>query len=130
MLPSFHYTCSMPEDVFIRWDNRPSDWQQFVAQCHAAMLESGMEGVPGPAGPAGIDWQGPWADEAVYLVDDTVEAAGSAYISIEAHVAMGENAPPSEKWELLASKGDTGATGATGSAGATGSQGIQGATGS
>ena len=66
----------------------------------------GTQGVQGPVGVPGLDWRGPWADAAVYLIDDGVEALGTSYICVEAHVASAVNAPPhAQFWDLLAAQG-------------------------
>lgn len=89
-------------------------------------LQWGVTGIQGPQGLKGMNWRGPWAIGTSYAVDDAVFHAGSAYVAIAVNTA---SQPPSTNWDLVASKGDTGAVGPTGATGAVGPQGPQGATG-
>ena len=60
----------------------------------------------------GLSWLGAWDASTAYVVDDAVSYSGSSYICTEAHT---NHVPPNTSyWDVLASKGDTGATGATG----------------
>lgn len=78
-------------------------------------------------GPVGMTWQGAWNSGTSYAIDDVVSNNGSAYIAIAANT---NQAPPNATyWNLLASKGDTGATGAKGDTGATGAAGTNGTNG-
>lgn len=90
--------------------------------------------IQGPAGPAGIAWQGAWIDAAVYTIPDAVEHLGASYLCIADHTAGAASEPGvggswASSWDLLAAKGDSGATGADGVTGATGEQGPAGADG-
>ena len=77
-----------------------------------------------------IDWRGTWIEGATYLIHDAVEALGSAYICIQAHVADDVNAPTNEEyWELLAAGGDVGPPGPEGEVGPPGDAGPPGSAG-
>jgi len=77
-------------------------------------------GDTGNTGPAGLVWRNAWAAGTAYAVNDAVTYNGSSYRrKVAGTTATAPNADATN-WELLASKGDTGATGATGSAGAAG----------
>lgn len=97
--------------------------------------EAGIIPIVGLPGAEGLEWRGPWATDAVYLIDDAVELLGSSYMCIEAHVASVGNQPPGAFWELLVQKGTTGAQGPPGSQGSQGipgndgPQGLQGVSG-
>jgi hypothetical protein len=76
----------------------------------------------------GLMPKGAWSGATAYVAGDAVTSNGSSYRCKLAHT---NQAPPNVTyWDLLASKGDTGATGAQGIQGATGAQGPAGATGS
>lgn len=76
----------------------------------------------------GLVPKGAWSGATAYVAGDAVTSNGSSYRCKLAHT---NQAPPNVTyWDLLASKGDTGATGAQGIQGATGAQGPAGATGS
>lgn len=81
---------------------------------------SAGQSVEGPQGEPGLigDWKGPWVTATAYAVDDAVSEGGSSYICIVAHTS-GTFATDlaAAKWQLVASKGDTGATGSAGSNG-------------
>jgi Collagen triple helix repeat (20 copies) len=92
----------------------------------------GQAGATGPAGPigangatgtAGILYQGIYASDAVYGLNDAVNWQGSSYISMA--TANAGNTPDQSPaiWSILAAQGAAGTPGATG---ATGSQGLSG----
>lgn len=87
---------------------------------------TGATGATGPKGPLGFNWRGEWSGSTSYLVDDEVSFNGSIYVAI---VNNSSSQPPSSNWNLLASKGDTGAAGAAGAQGPTGATGNTGAQG-
>lgn len=76
-----------------------------------------IELLPGPVGPAGLNWQGQWTSGASYVEDDAVGYNGASWFCINA--TSGTTTPNLDvsSWALLASQG------------ATGPQGIQGASG-
>ena len=78
-------------------------------------LPQGAAGATGPAG-QGFDWEGAWNGTSAYQAQDIVAFAGSSYISTAAIPSGPGNPNPTQTsaWELVASKGDTGATGAAG----------------
>lgn len=83
-------------------------------------LISIITNTQGPAWSMGIIWQGAYNGATAYVVDDAVSYNGSSYICI---LNSTGNLPTNGTyWEIIASKGDTGATWATW---ATWSQGIQ-----
>jgi hypothetical protein len=90
--------------------------------------------IQGPAGPAGITWQGAWVSATDYIISDAVEHLGASYLCIADHTAGAASEPGvggtwTSSWDLLAAKGDSGTDGADGAAGATGPQGLDGAAG-
>ena len=80
-------------------------------------------GAQGPSGTT-LTGRGAWTAGA-YAKDEFVSYGGASYVANIA-TTSGDTPSVSNKWTLLASKGDTGATGSTGSAGATGAQGSSG----
>ena len=103
----------------------------------------GPQGTAGPQGPAGAtgatgatgasggstNWRGAWDSATAYSAAtfDAITFNGSSYVAIANST---NQAPPNATfWQLLASKGDTGAAGSTGATGAQGPQGTTGATG-
>lgn len=92
---------------------------------------TGPAGPPGPAGPAGpagvgMIWQGAYNPLTNYASYDAVDYNGSSYIATAPNIGV---IPPAAPWNVVASKGDTGATGATGPAGAPGATGATGPAG-
>lgn len=85
-------------------------------------------GTPGPPGipGAGMTWLGAWSGSTMYLAGDGVSYLGSCYIALNTHL---NSAPPNSHWDLVASKGDTGAQGLQGIQGTVGAQGNTGADG-
>jgi Collagen triple helix repeat (20 copies) len=86
----------------------------------------GAQGPGGPQGPKGMVWRGPWSALTAYLVDDTVQHQGSAYIAVLGSTGQ---APPGASWDLVSQVGATGPQGPSGAQGATGPQGPAGPTG-
>lgn len=76
------------------------------------------QGAPGATGPAGegFVWEGAWDDTTAYQAQDIVAFGGSSYIATTAIPAGPGNPNPTQTsaWELVASKGDTGAPGVNG----------------
>lgn len=71
-------------------------------------------GPAGPAGVAGLDWQGAWQTATAYALNDGVSNGGSSYICIQAHTSGGTTEPGvgvsyATYWSVLASKGSDGA---------------------
>ena len=74
--------------------------------------------APGPPGPKGMNWRGPWNAIVTYAVDDAVEYQGRSYISIRAGSnqlpnSAGSNLPVNinaQYWQLFANKGTEGLT--------------------
>ena len=91
----------------------------------------GNTGAVGQTGVTGVRWLGAW-DFIAYAVGDTVQYSGSSYYCVTA-ITLGDSAShipgASARWELLASKGSTGAVGQTGATGLTGATGVTGQTG-
>ncbi|WP_375791294.1 hypothetical protein ACE102_17525 [Bradyrhizobium sp. vgs-9] len=59
--------------------------------------------------------KGAWSGATAYAANDVVTLSGSSYVCVLDHT---NHTPPNATyWQLLASKGDTGATGSTGAAG-------------
>ena len=79
-------------------------------------------GAQGPSGTT-LTGRGAWTAGA-YAKDEFVSYGGASYVANTA-TTSGDTPGVSNKWTLLASKGDTGATG-SGSTGATGAQGSSG----
>jgi len=75
---------------------------------------AGATGATGATGPAGLVWHGAFSAVTQYLPHDAVSFNGSSYVAL---VAVIGSAPPGASWQLLSSKGDTGATGAPGADG-------------
>ncbi len=129
--------------------NNTGDWQLLVSQgapgaatvaigsvttgSAAAITNSGTQnaavlnftlpqGGAGPAGPAGLTYQGAWRPATAYRVNDAVTYGYSSYIALAANTdvqpagAQGSAAA----WSLLAAQGATGLTGATGPTGPAG----------
>ena len=88
---------------------------------------TGATGAQGPQGDPGLVWQGAWDDVTAYVVDDVVAYQGSSWVAIQ----DGTNQPPDSSplyWDLVASKGDTGAQGPQGIQGEQGETGPAGTT--
>lgn len=68
----------------------------------------------------GFNLTGPYNGATVYSAGDLMTDAGSSYVWINATPGSGHAAPNTTYWQLIASKGDTGATGATGATGPAG----------
>jgi hypothetical protein len=90
--------------------------------------EQGEQGEQGEPGADGIDalWNftGPWVNGTDYSEGDVVEFNGSSYYAPT--LIFSSFSPPSNGWQLVASKGDTGNTGEQGEQGLQGEQGEQG----
>ncbi|MBB4259716.1 MULTISPECIES: hypothetical protein [unclassified Bradyrhizobium] len=76
----------------------------------------------------GFNLTGDYDNATVYSYGDVQTTSGSSYIYINETPSAGHTAPNTTYWQLLASKGDTGAAGSNGATGATGPAGA-GATG-
>jgi hypothetical protein len=78
-------------------------------------IPQGATGATGPAG-EGFVWEGAWDDTTSYQAQDIVAFGGSSYIATTAIPAGPGNPNPTQTsaWELVASKGDTGAPGVNG----------------
>lgn len=78
-------------------------------------IPQGATGATGPAG-EGFVWEGAWDDTTAYQAQDIVAFGGSSYIATSAIPAGPGNPNPTQTsaWELVASKGDTGAPGVNG----------------
>jgi hypothetical protein len=91
----------------------------------------GPQGPIGPVGPAGLEWQGQWSAEGVYVEDDAVGYDGASWFCIN---DVGPSATPPDEdtanWALLAAQGAQGPQGPQGAQGPTGPQGPQGVSGS
>jgi hypothetical protein len=89
---------------------------------------TGAQGVTGPTGITGINWRAAF-DFVEYNVRDVVQYNGSAYFC-NTYISSGDIASHipgvSARWDLLSSKGNTGAIGATGAQGNTGVTGDDG----
>lgn len=56
------------------------------------------------------DWEGAWVTATAYVVNDLVYESGNTYICVEAHTSGTFSTDlAAGKWEIFASKGDTGA---------------------
>ena len=56
------------------------------------------------------DWEGAWATSTDYAINDLVRQSGNVYICLEAHTSGTFSTDlTANKWELFASKGDSGA---------------------
>lgn len=87
----------------------------------------GDTGDEGPQGEAGVGvWRGAWTDPTAYVEGDLVQQGGSAWMCILASTGDNPSTDAGVHWELVVSKGDTGATGSTGSTGSTGAKGDKG----
>lgn len=72
----------------------------------------GTDGATGAQGPAGLNWlPAGWSNIVSYNVDDAVSHNGSSYVCILSHT--NQEPPNGTYWDVLASKGDTGAAGTT-----------------
>lgn len=77
---------------------------------------TGPQGDPGAAGPAGFAWQGDWADTTAYDAGDAVRNGDSVYIATVGHTAAPETEPGvgasfDTVWDVFVSDG-AGAVGA------------------
>lgn len=84
-------------------------------QIDFAELQNALQGAKGDKGDKAAQWKGAWSGATFYAIDDMVEDGGSTYICIVGHT--NHQPPNATYWELVASKGDTGATGADGADG-------------
>lgn len=96
----------------------------------------GPTGPQGPIGPTGATgskgmiWRGAWNSATAYAINDVVYSDGWSFICIVANSNSYPHSYNGTRWNLVASKGDTGPQGPQGPTGATGPQGNTGATGS
>jgi len=85
--------------------------------------DAGPKGDTGDTGPMPYNYRGAWDGYANYSLYDAVTHQGSLYwLPATGGWTVG-GAPPGYNWELLVSKGDTGATGTQGAKGDTGDTG-------
>lgn len=88
---------------------------------------TGATGPTGPTGPAGLTFRGAYSGVTGYVTNDIVTYQGSAYRRKSTDSGVAGHLPTdTTRWDILASKGDTGATGAAGPQGEIGPQGPQG----
>ena len=90
---------------------------------------TGPTGTTGPQGPVGINNQGAWNAAMTYNTNDAVTFVGSYWLALNSSTNAQPDISPAS-WQLISSKGDTGATGAVGPQGPQGPIGLTGATGS
>jgi hypothetical protein len=83
------------------------------------VVEQGVQGPQGEQGPSFTNWKGAWSGATAYVLNDAVSSGGSSYICILAHT--NQTPPNATYWNVIASKGDTGAKGDTGDQGPPGS---------
>jgi hypothetical protein len=69
----------------------------------------------GPAGPAGVNFRGPWSSGTNYAPADAVTFAGATYLATSANVGVEPDLNGSV-WTVLAAAGSAGPTGAPGAA--------------
>ena len=81
-----------------------------------------LASLVGPQGPSVFSFEGTWNSGTAYVVNDVINHLGSGYTCIQNST---NNTPASSPtfWQLIASKGDTGAAGTNGSNGAAGADG-------
>lgn len=70
----------------------------------------------------GIDWKGEYVALTAYVTGDGVSYNGTSYVCVAD--STGNLPTDTNYWQVLTSKGDTGATGATGETGAAGADGL------
>lgn len=68
--------------------------------------------VPGPAGPAGLTWMGPWQSGQAYPANAAVFCDPSSYIATAAHTSSAGTEPGvgpdwADVWDILARGGGT-----------------------
>lgn len=92
----------------------------------------GPQGMPGPQGPpgaqgvAGLTWRGTMDSFTEYEVNDVIEYDGESWVAVQ-RTSMGEAPHPrSQRWKLLAAKGQVGPKGDRGETGPQGPKGDQG----
>jgi hypothetical protein len=83
------------------------------------IVEAGPQGPQGEQGPAFVHWERAWSSGTAYRVNDAVSHQGSSYICIADHT--NQEPPNATYWDVIASKGDTGAQGPQGPQGPPGS---------
>ena len=110
--------------------NTPGDGYVITGDLHV-WDGSAWNNVGPIQGPAGIAWQGAWVSATSYVISDAVEHSGSSYLCVADHTADAASEPGvggiwAASWDLLTSRGDTGAKGPAGADGATGPEGPQG----
>jgi hypothetical protein len=74
----------------------------------------GVDGAAGATGAPGLVWRGAWAAATAYVVNDAITYNGSSYRRKVAGTTATVPSSDTTNWELLASKGDTGAAGTAG----------------
>jgi hypothetical protein len=82
------------------------DSLQAVLDALEAARQQALE-AEGPPGPVGLTWRGEWDTETTYAERDAVSHQGSAYIAMAA-TATGDEPGVSNKWHLIAAKGEAG----------------------
>jgi hypothetical protein len=89
---------------------------------------TGPTGATGPQGLVGFNNRGAWNSALTYNATDAVTFSGSYWFALNPNTNAQPDISPSN-WQLISSKGDTGATGAVGPQGPQGMTGLTGATG-
>ena len=90
---------------------------------------AGTTGPPGPSGSvglAGLNWKGMWDGAITYSKNDSVQFAGTSYISIEPNNTTHRPDVSPAFWDILAQMGLPGPAGSTGPRGPAGTAGMTG----
>src|ERR1700722_2170902 len=90
---------------------------------------AGTTGPPGPSGSvglAGLNWKGMWDGAITYGKNDSVQFAGTSYISIEPNNTTHRPDVSPAFWDILAQMGLPGPAGSTGPRGPAGTAGMTG----
>ncbi len=108
-----------------------SAYDTWIATGNTGTEEEFLESLKGNDGTdgTGFTYQGEYADDITYAVDDAVTYSGSLYVSLTDSNTENDPETDTTNWLMIVAKGDTGDTGATGADGENGATGATGATG-
>ncbi len=99
--------------------------------CGTTEAVKGIQGAPGPTGPPGLVFTGPYSAKTSYSATELATFQGTSYAALRPSLDVTPVGQPSsaQDWAVLAQAGEAGPVGAQGTQGATGPQGNTGAQG-
>lgn len=93
-------------------DEAVDDLDAAVASAEASATAAAASASSAAADAALLgEWRGPWATATAYAIGDRAQSGGSTYVCVVAHTSAGAFATDlaASRWQLFASKGDSGA---------------------